>query len=187
MNFILASSSPRRKEILEKYHYQFEIIVSDIDESLDKNKKPIENAKMIGLKKCNIIADEHYNDIVLGCDTIVVLDDKIYGKPQNSEEAFQMLQSLSGKTHQVISGVGLRYKDILENFAVVSQVTFRSLSDEEIIEYIATKEPFGKAGAYAIQGLGRKLIQEYEGDLNNIIGLPMDAIKKYLDDWLSEE
>lgn len=182
MKLILASSSPRRKDILESYNYKFDILVSDIDESMDKLKSPEENVKMVGLKKAKAIGNIK-DSIVLGCDTIVCLDGIIYGKPKDESDAYNMLKKFSGKTHEVISGVGIIFNDDIYNFSVTSKVTFKDLSDEDIYEYINTKECFGKAGSYAIQGIGSKLIEKYEGELNNIIGLPIDEIKPIIDKY----
>lgn len=178
---ILRSSSPRRKELLERENYSFHIIASDIDETMDKEISPYENVKALGLKKAQYQQEKYYGDILIGCDTIVVLNNRIYGKPKSEKDAFQMLKTLSGCTHQVMSGVGIVYKEYIFNFVCTSNVTFRKLSDKEIWKYIETKECFGKAGSYAIQGIGRSLIESYEGSLDNIIGLPVKEIKEVLD------
>lgn len=179
---ILRSGSPRRKELLEREHYTFKIIVSDIDETMDTKKTPYENVKTLGLKKASFEQEKYYGNILIGCDTIVVLEGVIYGKPKDELDAFRMLKNLSNRTHQVMSGVGIIYKEKVYNFVCVSYVTFKDLSVEEILNYIKTKECFGKAGSYAIQGIGKSLISKYEGSLDNIIGLPMEEIKKVLDE-----
>ena len=182
MKLILASSSPRRKDILNEFGYKFDVEVSDIDETMDDTLSPLDNVKLLGLKKAKAIGNKN-DSIVIGCDTIVVLDDVIYGKPKDANDAYNMLRSLSGKYHKVISGVGIIFNDEIYNFAVTSNVKFRDLTDDEINKYIETKEPFGKAGSYAIQGLGSKLIESYEGSLYNIIGLPIEDIKPILDKY----
>lgn len=182
MKLILASSSPRRKDILTEYGYRFDILSKDVDESMDINASPIDNVKAVALRKASAIAPI-YDSIIIGCDTIVVLDDKIYGKPHSEEDAFSMLRSLSGKYHSVISGVAIIFNNDIYNFAVTSKVKFKDLTDEDIKNYIDTKEPFGKAGSYAIQGIGRSLVECYEGSLNNIIGLPIEDIKPILDKY----
>lgn len=184
---ILRSGSPRRKELLEREHYTFDIIASDIDEKMNLEKTPYENVKLLGLKKAFYEQEKYYGNILIGCDTIVVLDGVIYGKPKDELDAFQMLKNLSNRTHQVMSGVGIIYKEKVYNFVCVSYVTFKDLSIEEILNYIKTKECFGKAGSYAIQGLGRSLISKYEGSLDNIIGLPVAEIKKVLDEIYAME
>ena len=191
LKLVLASSSLRRKDILTEYGYKFDIIVKEVDESMDKSLSPIENVKRVGLKKAMAVSEGLKDTIVLGCDTIVVCDSLIYGKPSNEHDAFNMLKTLSNKTHEVISGVGIIFNDEIYNFATTSYVTFKDLTDEDIWNYIKTKECFGKAGSYAIQGLGANLVKEYKGELNNIIGLPIDEIKPILDkyyymwNWLS--
>lgn len=176
----MRSASPRRKELLMKAGYQFEIQSADIDETMDQNKSPYENVLMLGLKKASFEKEKYPNSILIGCDTIVVLENHIYGKPKDEEDAFRMLKSLSGKKHQVMSGVGIIYKDIVKNFVVISDVYFKNLSDEDIWNYIHTRECFGKAGSYAIQGIGKNLIEKFEGSLSNIIGLPMEKVESVL-------
>lgn len=180
MKIILKSSSPRRKELLGKMGYKFEIKVYDVDEKLYENLSALENVKLLGYKKASIKKEEDYGKVLIGCDTIVVLDNKIYGKPKNEKEAFDMLKKLSGKKHQVMSGLCVIYKDKIYNDVEISNVYFKELSDEEINKYIETKEPFGKAGSYAIQGIGKALVDHYEGSLNNIIGLPTEMLEKIL-------
>lgn len=180
MKIILKSSSPRRKELLENLGYTFEIKAYDVDETMDKNLSPYENVKLLGLKKTMVKQEEDYGSILVGCDTIVVLNNKIFGKPKDEHDAFEMLRNLSGKMHEVLSGVGIIYKSKVYNFVVSSKVYFKDLSDQDILDYIATKECFGKAGAYAIQGIGRGLIESYEGSLNNIIGLPTEEVSKII-------
>lgn len=177
---ILASNSPRRKELLEKNGIDFVVKPADIDETMDQNKSPKENVLAVSMKKCMAISKDYPNEEILAADTIVVLDNKIYGKPKNAEDAYQMLKKLSGKTHEVITGVAI-YKDgKYVNFDVVSKVTFKELTNEEIYAYIKTKEPLDKAGAYAIQGKGLKLIKGYSGELENIIGLPVKEVLEKL-------
>lgn len=182
MRLILASSSPRRRDILTEYGYKFDIVVSNADETMDDSLSPSDNVKLVARKKAEAIGNQH-DSVVIGCDTIVVLDDTIYGKPNDSQDAFDMLRKLSGRTHQVISGVCIIFNDEIHNFSVVSNVKFKELLDEDINKYIETKEPFGKAGSYAIQGIGRELVDSYEGSLNNIIGLPIEDIKPILDKY----
>ena len=177
---ILKSSSPRRRELLSKMGYDFQVKVYDVMEALDANKTPYENVKALGLLKCSINKDEDYGKILIGCDTIVVFNNTIYGKPKDRDDAFRMLKSLSGNSHEVMSGLSVIYKDYTYSGVSVSKVYFKSLTDDEINAYINTGECFGKAGAYAIQGLGGELIDHYEGSLNNIIGLPTELLEKVL-------
>lgn len=180
MKIILKSASPRRKELLSKMGYTFDIKVYDVDESLDNSLSAYENVKKLGLKKAIVNQELDYGSILIGCDTIVVLDDLIYGKPVDFNDAYNMLKSLSGKMHQVMSGVGVVYKDKIYNFVSISNVYFKNLSDEDIINYINTGECYGKAGSYAIQGIGGSLVDHYEGSLDNIIGLPTEELVKIL-------
>lgn len=176
MEIILKSASPRRKELLTNAGISFKIQSADIDETMDASLTAYENVKQLGLKKALHEREKFEDAILIGCDTIVVLDGIIYGKPQSEEDAFLTLKILSGKKHEVMSGVGIVYKNLVYNFVVVSEVYFKKLTDQQIKEYIATKECFGKAGSYAIQGIGNQLIDHYEGSLENIIGLPVDEV-----------
>ena len=181
MEIILRSASPRRKELLEREGYKFKIVPADIDESINPSLSPLENVKLIGLKKAKFNSEMYTNSIIIGCDTIVTLDGIIYGKPKDENDAYRMLKLFSNKTHEVMSGVGIIYNEKIYNFVVTSKVTFKDLTDKEIYDYIATKECFGKAGAYAIQGIGKSLVLKYEGELENIIGLPIKEVKEILD------
>ena len=182
MKLILASSSPRRRDILNEFKYKFNIEVANIDESMDDNKSAIENVKMVALKKAKAIGERH-DTIVLGCDTIVVCDGIKLGKPKDKADAARMLKMLSGRAHEVVSGVAIIFNDEVYNFAVSSSVHFKDISDAEILEYIETGEPMDKAGSYAIQGIGHKFISHFEGSEYNIIGLPIEDIKPILDKY----
>lgn len=180
MKIILASNSPRRKELLHRDGYEFEVIPSTVDEVLDESLKPVENVKSLAKQKCLDVAKSHYDDVVIGADTIVVFDNKIFGKPKTDLEAYQMLNALQGKSHEVMTGVCVCYKNTIINEAEFSQVIFKAMSDEDIWDYIKTKEPCDKAGAYAIQGIGKKYIESYKGSFDNIVGLPMEMLNKIL-------
>lgn len=179
-SIVLKSASPRRRELLTNMGYKFEIKVYDVNEDINPNLSAYENVKELGLKKAMVNSDLDYGKILIGCDTIVVLDGVIFGKPKDKFDAYNMLRSLSGKYHSVMSGVGVIYKDKVYNFVVESKVFFKDLSDDDIYNYINTGECFGKAGAYAIQGIGRGLVSHFEGSLNNIIGLPTEELEKIL-------
>ena len=178
MDIILASNSPRRKEILESLGYKFRIAPSDIDENINlKGEKLVcELAKRKALR----IFEYNKDSIVIGSDTIVYYDGKVYNKPKSEEECYFMLKSLSGKTHEVITGVYIASSKECISFYDKAYVTFKNLSDEEIFDYIKTKEPFDKAGGYAIQGIGSRLISEYKGDFYTIMGLPKDLVNSHL-------
>ena len=180
MEIVLKSASPRRYDLLKSKGYNFEVKVYDIDETMDDNKTPYENVKELGLKKALVNQEADYGKILIGCDTIVVLDDVIYGKPVDRLDAYRMLRSLSGRYHEVMSGVGIVYKEKIYNFVNVSKVYFKELSDKDIFDYIDSGECFGKAGSYAIQGIGGRLVDHYEGSLENIIGMPIDEVVKVI-------
>ena len=187
MKIILKSASPRRKELLTKAGFSFEVVPAEVDESIDFNKSPYENVLELGLKKALADKEKFPNDILLGCDTIVVYENKIYGKPKDEKDAYETLRKLSGTAHYVMSGVGIVYKDIVYNFVAISTVYFKELSDDDIWNYIKTGECFGKAGSYAIQGIGNCLVDHYEGSLENIIGLPIDEVVKKIGEIIEME
>ena len=177
---VLKSTSPRRKELLEKMGYDFIVKSFDVSELIDNNLTPEENVKRISLNKA-LAKKELFKDYIqIGCDTIVVLDNKIYGKPKDLKDAKCMLELFSGKMHQVMSGLCVIYNDKIYNEVIISNVYFKKLSDKDIDDYLATKESLGKAGAYAIQGIGAKLVEKYEGSLNNIIGLPTERLEEII-------
>ena len=180
MEIVLKSSSPRRYELLKNKGYSFEVKVYDVDEAMDENKSAYENVKSLGLKKAMVNADLDYGKVLIGCDTIVVLDGVIYGKPKDEADAFNTLKKLSGKFHEVMSGVGIIYKEKVYNFVSVSKVYFKNLSDEDINNYIKTGECYGKAGSYAIQGYGSALVDHIEGSYENIVGMPIDEVVEIL-------
>jgi len=181
---ILASKSPRRKEILSYLNIPFEVIVSNADESLNQNNDLRDEIESLSFKKALAVFQEHKDAVVIGCDTIVTLDHQVLGKPKDEDDAFAMLTLLQGKTHEVITGCTIISSKQSETFSTVTQVTFKPLSYEEINEYIKTKEPLDKAGAYAIQGQGGKFITSINGDYYSVMGLPLSELhtrlKKYL-------
>lgn len=175
---ILASSSPRRRELMTTAGLEFEIIVKDVDESIPEGTAPVDAAKMTAKKKALAVANEHPDSIVIGADTIVVAGEKILGKPADKADACAMLRMLSGVEHEVITGVCIVCGEKIENFAQVSRVKFYDLTDEEIEAYVATNEPMDKAGAYGIQGRGCTLVEKIEGDYFNIVGLPVAELNR---------
>lgn len=182
MDIILASASPRRKEILENTNLKFRIIKSDIDEKIFEGESPQQVVMRLSFEKCMDIACNNESSLVIGADTIVVLDDMILGKPKDKDEAYCMLKKLSNKVHQVITGISLinleGNKKIIDY--VVSNVKFKDLSEEDIKDYIQTNESLDKAGAYGIQGYGALLVEEIKGDYFNIVGLPISKISDLL-------
>lgn len=185
MNIILASASPRRKEILENTKLKFDIIKSDIDEIILEKEAPIQAVMRLAFEKSMDIASKNENDLIIAADTVVVLDENILGKPKDKYEAYNMIRSLSGRTHEVITGISLVNLGLSKKIIdyVVSTVKFKELSDEDIKDYIHTNESLDKAGAYGIQGYGAMLVEKIEGDYFNIVGLPIsklsDLLKKH--------
>ncbi|EQK47800.1 MULTISPECIES: Maf family protein [Paraclostridium] len=182
MNIILASGSPRRKEILENTNLKFSVITSDIDERIFENEEPIQLVLRLAFEKCMSVAQNNPSDLVIGADTIVVLDNEILGKPKNEEEAFNTLSKLSNREHQVITGmsiVNLENEKKIVDYAI-SNVKFKKLTDQDIKDYISTKECLDKAGSYGIQGYGALLVEEIKGDYFNIVGLPISKLSDIL-------
>ena len=176
---ILASASPRRKELMKNIVDDFKIIVSDIDEEKSYHFSPLEAVIDIAKRKGEKVHQEHFDDLVISADTIVVLDEKIIGKPNDANDAKRILKELSNRTHKVITAYCLFKKDkFFENY-VISEVTFNKLSDDLIDEYVKTGSPLDKAGAYGVQDNEKyHIIKAVKGDINNVIGFPVDAIKK---------
>ena len=176
---ILASNSPRRKELLAGLDVQFEVrIIPGIDESYPETLPTMDIAEYIAQKKAKAYRETMADDeLIITADTIVVLDDKVLGKPKDAEEARCMLHALSGKTHQVVTGVVLTTKELQKHFSVVSNVTFKTLSDNEIDYYVDTYKPMDKAGAYGIQEwIGYVGVTRLEGSYFNVMGLPVQRI-----------
>jgi septum formation protein len=180
MKIILASNSPRRKELLTKHNIAFDVIPSNIEEVVDLNMTPAENVMNLAKQKALDVYKKCQTAPILAADTIVAYDNEILGKPKDEMDAFRMLKLLSGKTHEVITGVAFVCNGNTMVYYEVSKVTFKELTEEEIIEYIKTKEPMDKAGSYAIQGIGSKFVLKFEGSYDNIVGLPVELVKKML-------
>lgn len=180
MAVILASASPRRRELLKFITDDFTIKVSDAEEVTDPSLSAEETVKSLAVIKGEAVADGSPDDIVISADTVVVLDGKILGKPKNEDDAFSMLCALSGRTHEVFTGVCVIHGNEKEVFAERTEVTFYPLSENEIRAYIATGEPSDKAGAYGIQGMGCTLVKSINGDYNNVVGLPVAALNRLL-------
>ncbi|MEG2256290.1 MAG: Maf family protein [Cetobacterium somerae] len=178
---ILASKSPRRKEILAQLGFQLQIKSKDIEEISDK-VEIVEQIKDISLKKVMAVAVENPKEFVVGADTVVVIDGKILGKPKSEVDAEKMLKSLSGKSHEVITAYTLinLEKNIKITNSVESTVYFKQISDEEIEWYIKSGEPMDKAGAYGIQGLGSIFVDKIDGDFFAIMGFPINHFIKTL-------
>ncbi|MDU4860073.1 MAG: Maf family protein [Terrisporobacter othiniensis] len=184
MDIILASKSPRRREILENTKVRFSVKESQVDEIIKANESPKETVMRLAYEKALDVANNNEESLVIGADTIVVINNRILGKPKNEEEAYDMIKLLSGKTHYVITGFALinlsLNKKVID--CEVSQVTFKELSEECIKDYLNTKESLDKAGAYGIQGYGGLLVNNIQGDYFNIVGLPISKISDCLKD-----
>lgn len=179
---ILASQSPRRQELMHYITDDFEVKVSNVDETLPKKMTPREAVMYLSQIKAEPFRSEE--DIIIGADTVVALGHKIFGKPKNEEEARNMLSLLSGKTHSVFTGVTIIKGQYSKTFAEETKVKFRHLSGKDIEKYIASGEYTDKAGAYAIQGKGALLIEGIEGDYFNVVGLPISSLNKELENFL---
>ena len=212
INIILASKSPRRKQLLEEAGVKFVAFTgsTEVDETLEPDllANPEEAVKKLAERKAGAVVQEVLAQnpvglgIVIGADTMVVLDGEMLGKPYSADHAREMLRKLSGRTHQVITGVSvwmMLLNETEENggdgnvsigfrtFSETSYVTFKDLTDEDINAYVATGETIDKAGAYGIQGKGGDLVEKYEGDYNNIVGLPVDKLLENFPDLLNTE
>jgi len=179
---ILASKSPRRSDLLEQAGLTFSVIPSDFDESTVAMSDPDSYVIALAEYKAIDISEKHPASWVIGADTIVLIDRNILGKPGSKEEARDMLQRLSGKTHQVLTGycICCKKKNRFFSETIKTDVRFKKLSDAEIEWYIQTEEPFDKAGAYAIQGLGTFLVKRINGSYTNVVGLPVCEVIELL-------
>jgi septum formation protein len=174
---ILASGSPRRLELLSAFNFSIEVIKPDVDESFDSDFSPAEVVKDLAFRKGSSVAMLRGTEIpLLSADTIVVLDGNIINKPADRDDAIRMISTLSGRTHTVFTGVSIFYKDKIETFSVSSDVTFKKLSEIEISDYCDTDEPYDKAGAYAVQGIGSFMVKSINGSYSNVIGLPVSEV-----------
>lgn len=178
--FILASKSPRRIELLKILDIEFTVIPSDISEDIKEGLTNEEVVMDLALQKAEDISSKNIDDYVLGFDTLVILDGVPLGKPVDEEDAFRMLRLLSGRTHTVLTGCAIVSNIYRDSFYGSAEVTFYEMSDEEIRDYIDTKEPMDKAGAYGIQAYGSKFIKEVNGDYFTIVGLPIAKLYKRL-------
>lgn len=178
---ILASASPRRRQLLAQAGVDFEIIESGIDERRDEAEPGPDFALRMGCEKALAVSARRPDALVLGADTVVELDGEIFGKPQNPDDARRMLRMLSARIHRVFTGFALaRGGRLVARAAIVSAVRFRPLSDAEIERYIVTSEPYDKAGGYAIQGDAGNFVAAVEGSTANVMGLPIDEVLEAL-------
>lgn len=181
MAIILASGSPRRRELLAKMGVDFSVRTAPTDETMDPAAAPAEEVARVSRLKAHAVRPLcQQDDLIIAADTIVVCDRLVMGKPHSQEEAFSMLRRLSGRDHQVMTGLTVMQGDSCETVTVTTDLHFRALSDEEIRAYIATGEPMDKAGAYAVQGLAAMFVERLEGDYYNVMGLPVCTLATML-------
>ena len=189
MKLILASASPRRRELLGLFHVPFEIRVADIDETMDPEKAPFDEVARVSRLKAQAICRKE-DDIVVAADTIVVCQGKTLGKPHSEAEAAEMLRLLSGRDHQVMTGMTVLRGEKAVTCTEVTDIHFRVLSDKEIADYIATGEPMDKAGSYGIQGGAALFAERMVGDYYNVMGLPVCRLHQILaeiaPEWMEE-
>lgn len=209
MQIILASASPRRRELLEQIGLTFEVRVSDVEEKVNTNIPKLLVQELSG-QKADAVFEGMLKEnkaeglLVIGADTVVACDGRILGKPGNAEEAVEMLAFLQGRTHEVYTGVTLLYQEsnqesktttsnmsgnpersvFRKTFHEVTKVHFCPMSREEIVAYVETKEPLDKAGAYGIQGMCARYIKGIEGDYNNVVGLPVGRLYQEIKEWI---
>lgn len=185
MQIILASQSPRRRELLTQMGLPFTVRVADIDEQLQRDLPPAELVARISAEKAAAVAAE-VNDpdaLIIAADTVVTVDGTVLGKPRDEADAKRMLSLLSGRAHRVFTGFTLQQGTRVVSHSEETEVHFRPLSDEEISAYIATGEPMDKAGAYGIQGRGSLLVRSLSGDYFNVMGLPVCALGQALKEF----
>ncbi|HEY9176686.1 MAG TPA: Maf family protein [Flavipsychrobacter sp.] len=180
-DIILASQSPRRKQLLELAEIEFEIRVADIDETPPHGMPGEQVPEHLALEKAAVIAGNNPDAIIIAADTTVLLDDEILGKPVNEDDAVAILKKLSGRMHEVISGVCIRKGNDVYSFSETTEVYFRQLTEDQIKHYVANYHPYDKAGAYAIQEwIGIVGIEKINGDYYNVMGLPVGQVVAYL-------
>lgn len=185
MQLILASQSPRRQELLRLFGAPFRVEAADIDETMDAEKSPFDEVARVSACKARAISREA-EDVVVAADTIVVCAGRVLGKPHNTDEAQQMLRLLSGRDHQVMTGVTVLHKDRAVTFTEVTDLHFRALSEQEIAAYVRTGEPMDKAGAYGIQGGAALFCEKITGDYYNVMGLPVCRLGQVLKQLVPE-
>lgn len=179
MQLILASQSPRRKELLELFHLPFNIRVADIDEAMDPQKPACQEVARVSREKALAVSREN-NDVVIAADTIVVCNGEVLGKPRDEADAYRMLRLLSGRDHQVMTGMTVLRGDQELTHTEITDIHFRPLSDKEIWAYIRTGEPMDKAGSYGIQGGAALFAEKMAGDYYNVMGLPVCRLGQML-------
>ena len=186
MRIVLASASPRRRELIKTIDENTICISADVDETVPENIENESAPEFLACKKALAVAKEYENDLVIGCDTTVFVDSLPLTKPRDRKEAYYMLSLLSGRKHKVITGCCLCKNGKTMSFSVESNVYFFPLSDSQINDYLNTNEYCDKAGAYGIQGKGSLLVEKIEGDYFNIVGLPVSMLNRRIKEFLNE-
>ena len=179
MGLILASQSPRRKELLGLFHIPFTVCTSDADETMDPNLPPYDEVARVSRQKAEAVPHDP-EDVVVAADTIVVCNGQVLGKPRDRDHAVRMLRLLSGRDHQVMTGLTVLAKGQTVSCTEVTDIHFRALSDREILRYVDTGEPMDKAGSYAIQGGAALIAEKMHGDYYNVMGLPVCRLGQIL-------
>ena len=185
IKYLLASQSPRRAELMRYITDEFEILPSDCDETVPDGIEPEEIPELLAARKALSVSRLKKDRLVIGCDTVVIIDGVILGKPHTPDRAISMLKTLSGRTHTVVSGVCICYKGKTMSFSQKTLVSFYELSEEEIRDYVQSCKPLDKAGAYGIQDKGGLFVREISGDYYNIVGLPVARLKREIDKLVS--
>ncbi|MGM9923787.1 MAG: Maf family protein [Bacillus sp. (in: firmicutes)] len=183
-SLILASASPRRHELLTLLDIPFTPYSTDIDETIPQSFSPVEAVQHLALKKAQAAMLMHPSSLIIGCDTIVVHNGNILGKPLDRADAYNMLTQLSDDTHAVYTGVSILSEEMQKCFYVRTDVTFWKLTQQDIETYIDTSEPFDKAGSYGIQGKAALFVKEIKGDYYNVVGLPISRLAREIQSFL---
>ena len=185
---ILASTSPRRLELIKLLGFPFEVFSQDVDESVQEKLLPEDMVQHLSFVKANAAAESLCNDsIIISADTLVAMEQVILGKPRDERDAFEALTILQNNWHRVCTGVTIRQKDTIKTFVCTTKVHMTAISSEEILSYIKTGEPMDKAGSYAIQGRGSIFIDKIDGDYFNVVGLPVSMLYQALKSFLKYE
>lgn len=180
MSIILASASPRRRELMKLITDNFTAVAVDADETIPENIDILKASEYLAKIKAKSAVEKFPKNIIIGCDTTVICDNRILGKPKDKNECCEFMKMLSGRTHQVATGCCIMNKNVMSSFTVITDVIFRQLSDAEIETYISTDEPYDKAGGYGIQDKGSLLIEKINGDYFNVVGLPVSKLNQEL-------
>lgn len=187
MKIILASKSPRRRELLGAIFEEFDIITAPTDETLPENVPASCGVELLAVRKGEAVASSHPDAMVISSDTLVELDGEPLGKPEDESDAYNMLSRLSGRAHNVHTGIAIHYNGKVYSGTDTTAVYFKELSPAQIKEYIASGEPMDKAGAYGIQGLGGAFVEKYEGNYDTVVGLSSSLLRSLLEDINDEK